>query len=143
MELVVQELMPLTRLYLLAPGTELWVRFDPMKPQHAVLAADDTAAELRRQLDEQQALHLTLSTSGQTASARITRVVSLGANVNGDNPFLAFDMDVSPDGVPPFSASVRGVVAAASIGKYAVGSSVSAFFDPLDHRRVALKGSLP
>jgi len=142
----VKELISLTQLYLLAPGTVFPLRYDPAVPAHIVIEREGEAPPrndraLRENLEQQQAQYRALRATDQLAPAIVKKYTPLGAKVNGNNPYVELSVDVTPEKDPPFNADVRGVILGASVAKYAVGRQVYVVYDPKDLRRVSLAGS--
>lgn len=79
--------------------------------------------------------------SGQPAPAIIVQAFPLDVFVNGNNPAMAFMLEVKPEGQPSFQAQVTGVISEASIPKYQVGNTVYVKYDPANHTRVSLDHS--
>lgn len=79
--------------------------------------------------------------TGKPAKARILNAMSLGINVNGNNPAMTFLLEVQPEGEPSFQGQATGVIAEASVPKYQVGREIFVKYDPNDHSRVSLDHS--
>ncbi len=79
--------------------------------------------------------------AGKPAKARIINAMSLGINVNGNNPAMTFLLEVRPEGEPPFQGQATGVIAEVSVPKYQVGCDIFVKYDPRDKTRVAIDHS--
>jgi len=148
-EAAVRDLVPMSKLYLLQPGTRFAVRFDPQDRSRVVLAPDDAAADasaaqresVEAFLTQVDALRDQLMTTGRLARAEIVAMAPMGFNVNGDNPMVSALVRVLPDAEPPFSGQVTFVIAGASLGKVQPGRSVWVRFDPADRSKLVLTGT--
>lgn len=79
--------------------------------------------------------------TGKPARARILNAMSLGINVNGNNPAMTFLLEVLPEGEPSFQGQATGVIAEASVPKYQVGREIFVKYDPADKSRISLDHS--
>jgi hypothetical protein len=78
---------------------------------------------------------------GQSSKAIITNYKWLGVYVNGQNPFVALDLEVIPDSDKPFKAEAKGVVKDTSVPKYQPGKEIWVKYDPDDHGKVTVDHS--
>ncbi|MBC7230669.1 MAG: hypothetical protein H5T74_09810 [Actinobacteria bacterium] len=92
-------------------------------------------------LTEQDKRGQEIRATGKPAKAKILNAMSLGINVNGNNPAMTFLLEVQPEGEPPFRGQATGVIAEASVPKYQVGKEIFVKYDPGDKSRVALDHS--
>lgn len=92
-------------------------------------------------LTEQDKRGQEIRATGKPAKAKILNAMSLGINVNGNNPAMTFLLEVQPEGEPPFQGQATGVIAEASVPKYQVGREIFVKYDPNDKTRVALDHS--
>lgn len=106
---------------------------DPSEAEKARMAGEFLAEEDRRSQE--------IRAMGKPARAKILNAMSLGVNVNGNNPAMTFLLEVQPEGEPPFQGQATGVIAEASVPKYQAGRDIFVKYDPDDKSRVALDHS--
>jgi hypothetical protein len=141
------------------PGMVVPVMIDPRSPNGvaivsgggaaAVSDAAATAAQaplgqegaMKAMLLEVDKANQALMASGESAKAKILQSWWLGVYVNGNNPATKFQLEVHPDGKPPFQAEAIGVVAEASLPKYQPGNEIFVKFDPNNLTRVTIDHS--
>ncbi|MDI6830540.1 MAG: hypothetical protein QME88_04310 [Actinomycetota bacterium] len=92
-------------------------------------------------LTEQDKRGQEIRATDKPAKAKILNAMSLGINVNGNNPAMTFLLEVQPEGESPFQGQATGVIAEASVPKYQVGKEIFVKYDPGDKSRVALDHS--
>lgn len=143
------------------PGMTVPVKIDPDNEQNVVINLSgegsqtgktgywsatttyDTAsiAALQKELEAMQQTNDAISLTGTSARAIVKKYTWLGANVNGDNPYVELVLEVLPTAAPAFEATVKGVIAEQSVHKYQPGQEVFVKYDPLDLRRVTVDHS--
>jgi hypothetical protein len=146
--LTIEEVLAFEELYLLRPGTELPVRFDPADRSHveldragaaAVLAARrQELATLQVKVKRQQELLVELQ-DGELAEAEVVEAQVAGVLPGGKAQYVEFVLQVRPAGGAPFAGRAGGVVLKASMPKYEAGRRVMVRFDA--QRRVAVVGT--
>lgn len=121
-----------------APGMEVPVKIDPKNEMNVVLdfsggtqsssissvINQPNAESLKAELEQLQKDNDALMVSGRPARAIIKKNTFLGANVNGNNPYVELELEVLPDNAAAFSGKARGVVSQASLGKYQPGCTI-------------------
>ena len=73
---------------------------------------------------------------GAPGMALIRSHVDTGENVAG-NPVWIFDLEVTPDGVSPYTVQHREIVSSVSMGYHGDGTSMACRIDPADSQKVA------
>lgn len=134
------------------PGMELPVLIDPKNELNVVpdlrggtrstgtVAQPDTAI-LQADLEQMQKDNESISLSGRPARAIIKKYTWLGANVNGNNPYVELELEVLPDNAPSFSGKAKGVIAETSVSKYQPGCTVYVKYDLYDNSKVVIDHS--
>lgn len=124
---------------LFKPGMLIQVKVDPKNKMS--LAIDESAfsdshpvadtsvqklnaQELEIDLKRTQQIQDEVETSGIEAKAIIKTYTWLGANVNGNNPYVELEVEVLPDDIPAFSGKTRCVIGSANTNKFQPGSEV-------------------
>jgi hypothetical protein len=81
------------------------------------------------QNDAQKAQHL--NANGRAGMATITAVRQTGTFVN-ENPEIEMDLQVSVEGMAPYPATLRQVVAMVAVPQFQPGAAVPVKVDPMD-----------
>jgi hypothetical protein len=136
------------------PGMEVPVKIDPKNEMNVVLdfsnsssAASNTGygevnkSALEAELVQMQKENEAILVSGKPARAIIKKSTFLGANVNGNNPYVELELEVLPDNAPAFSGKAKGVIAEASLSKYQPGCTVFVKYDLYDNSKVVIEHS--
>lgn len=105
--------------------------FDPGQQMKDGMARMQQANEMMAQ----QTQAANIATSGTPATASITSVAQAGAMVNFQ-PTMAIELNVFPDGQPPYPATVTQVVEQHYLAKAAPGQKVAVKVDPQDPQTV-------
>jgi uncharacterized membrane protein YhaH (DUF805 family) len=160
-EAEMREVIPLSMLYAMAPGTLFSVLYDPQDNSKVVFdknagnaasAAGNNATPGTGNLQEaqaafadlaekQQALFKRLSVSGIPARAKVLTCSSLGANFNGNNPLVMLLLEVSREDGTTFSGQTTGVISGASWSKFQPGNFIYVKYDPADSSQITITGS--
>lgn len=134
------------------PGMELPVLIDPKNELNVVpdlrggitstgSVAQPNAAILQADLEQMRKDNEATSKTGRPARAIIKKYTWLGANVNGNNPYVALELEVLPENAPSFSGNAKGVIAEASVSKYQPGCTVYVKYDLYDNSKVVIDHS--
>jgi hypothetical protein len=137
------------------PGMEIPVLIDPKNEQNVVIdfRAGQSAAvsgipqtganllSLKADLEQMQKDNEAISLSGKPARAIIKKLTPLGANINGNNPYMEIEVEVLPDNYPSFPGKAKGVIAEASLPKYQPGCTVFVKYDLYDNSKVVIDHS--
>src|SRR3954447_4631010 len=75
-------------------------------------------------------------TVGGTGTALIRGHVDAGEQVAG-NPVWIFDLEVTPEGGPPYGVQHREIVSTMAMGSYPDGTSMACRIDPADAQKIA------
>ena len=103
--------------------------------EHAI----STHEEGKKRLAAQQARLKELNGSGASARARINKMESLKVGLNDGVGFLArVEVEVLPEGAPPFSADFDVAIAFERLGRYITGESIWVRYDKEDATRVTI-----
>ncbi len=134
-----------------SPGMELPVKIDPKNEMNVVI--DFTTAKqftsaipnhpnpqaMKAELEQMQKDNEVILISGKPARAIIKKVILLGVNVTGNNPYVEVELEVLPDNYPSFPGKAKGVIAEASLPKYQPGSMVFVKYDLYDNSKVVIE----
>ncbi len=136
------------------PGMEVPVKIDPKNEMNVVLdfsggaqsaaatsLTEDHQEKLKAELGQIQKENEVLLISGRPARALIKKNTFLGANVNGNNPYVELELEVLPENAGSFSATTKGVIAEASVPKYQPGCTVFVKYDLYDNSKVVVDHS--
>jgi len=140
------------------PGMEIPVKIDPKNEMNVVIDFTGTqsarqtsvfgtmgatlpVANLKAELEQLQKENDSILLSGRPARAIIKKINMLGANVNGNNPYVELDLEVLPDSAPSFSGKAKGVIAEASLPKYQPGCTIFVKYDLYDNSKVTIEHS--
>ncbi|MBL7749218.1 MAG: hypothetical protein JNM19_17400 [Chitinophagaceae bacterium] len=136
------------------PGMEIPVKIDPKNEMNVAIdfSGGNAAAGitsfgqpnpelLKTELEQMQKDNEAILQSGRSARAIIKKITMLGANVNGNNPYVELDLEVLPDHLPSFSGKARGVIAEASLPKYQPGCTIYVKYDLYDNSKVVVEHS--
>lgn len=140
------------------PGTVLDVRVDPADASKVAIAgvlgpammgggmmggqASAQQQQMQQTLMEMEVFNNNLRTTGVAAQAKVLNAVNMGVNVNGNNPFMSFQLEVQPsNGQPAFQAMAKGVIGESALYKYQAGSTIWVKYDPNNPAQVALDHS--
>jgi hypothetical protein len=99
------------------------------------------AENLKAELEQLQKDNDAIMASGRPARAIIKKNSFLGANVNGNNPYVELELEVLPDNAASFSGKARGVISEASLNKYQPGCTVFVKYDLYDNSKVVIDHS--
>jgi hypothetical protein len=134
------------------PGMEIPVKIDPKNEKNVVIDfsantqsnvaftqpnSDILKAELKQLQKENESILL----SGKPARAIIKKFTLLGANVNGNNPYVELELEVLPENYPSFPGKAKGVIAEASLPKYQPGCTIHIKYDLYDNSKVVIEHS--
>lgn len=139
------------------PGMEVPIKIDPKNEKNVALdfsggnraggsgnngnyTQTDVEA-LKAELEQLQKSNDAILASGKSARAIIKKYTWLGANVNGDNPYVELELEVLPEMAGSFSGKARGVIAEASVPKYQPGKEVFVKYDLYDNSKVTIERS--
>lgn len=78
---------------------------------------------------------------GKSAKAIIKNYQWLGANVNGNNPYVELTVAVLPDDAPSFEGIVKGVISQQAVNKYQPGSQIFVKYNPADKSKIIIDHS--
>lgn len=142
------------------PGMEVPVKIDPKNEKNVVLdfsGGTRTAGAggfgnngnysqadiegLKAELEQLQKDNDAILASGKSARAIVKKYTWLGANVNGDNPYVELELEVLPEGAASFSGKARGVIAETSVPKYQPGREVYVKYDLYDNSKLTIERS--
>ena len=138
------------------PGAVLQVKYDPQNPTKvavdavggslgaapAAQTADPARVQaLQAMLEQMKTMQNDLEARGIPAPAQILTAANMGVEVNGDNPLMAFQLQVQATDRPPFQASAQGVVGLSAVGKYQPGRTIYVKYDPNDPSKIVLDHS--
>jgi hypothetical protein len=134
-------------------GMEIPVKIDPKNEKNVVVDMSGGSSakyaqpgadvnKLRTELEELQKQQEGLLLSGKKARAIIKNYNWLGANVNGNNPYVELEIEVLPDGGIPFSAKTRGVIGEQAVHKYQPGKEIFVKYDFYDNSKVTIDHAL-
>ncbi|MCL4506258.1 MAG: hypothetical protein M1434_15450 [Chloroflexi bacterium] len=139
------------------PGQMLEVKYDPNDTKKVVISAiiaggmgggmmqgaasPAATAQLQATLQQQDAINQQIVATGEAASATVLAVTPTGITVNGSNPYVSLNLQVTPTGRPPFVAQTQAVIAAQSVQRYQPGAVIAVRFDPQNTARVAVEHS--
>lgn len=82
-----------------------------------------------------------LLSRGKSARALIKSEQWLGANINGNNPYMEFTVEVLPAEAPAFEGKVKGVISGASVNKYQPGCEIYVKYDDGDRNKIIIEHS--
>lgn len=134
------------------PGMEIPVKIDPQNEQNVVIdttgslqrtgAAQNVAAPqeaaLKAELEQLQKDHDAIRLSGRPARAIIKKNTWLGANVNGNNPYVELELEILPEHSSSFSGKTRGVISETAVAKYQPGCEIYVKYDLYDNSKVVI-----
>ena len=138
------------------PGSVVQVKYDPQNPTKvavdavggslgaapAAQTADPARVQaLQAMLEQMKTMQNDLEARGIPAPAQILTAANMGVEVNGDNPLMAFQLQVQATDRPPFQASAQGVVGLSAVGKYQPGRTIYVKYDPNDPSKIVLDHS--
>ncbi len=95
----------------------------------------DSAEELLKSIDLQ---NKALLANGKEADAEVLKYSETGILVNGDNPLIEFELEVTPDYGPKFFAAAKAPILSTSVSKYRKGSRIKVKYDPEDLTKVTI-----
>jgi hypothetical protein len=135
-------------------GMEVAVKIDPKNEMNVVLDfsnntqtagltpfAQPDMEGMKAAIEQTQKENEAILASGRPARAIIKKNTFLGANVNGNNPYVELELEVLPDNAPSFSGKAKGVIAEASVPKYQPGCTVYVKYDLYDNSKVVIEHS--
>jgi hypothetical protein len=128
-------------------GKQIWVTFDPSKPDDMMFEYDEEQRVRRWQEADLQARRSAFEAAakpleklrdrGAEAHALIVHVEDLQIAYPGTNGMaLQLHVDVTPPAGAPYRTVIPAIVSMASLSKYSVGRRVFVRFDPHDPQRV-------
>jgi 3D (Asp-Asp-Asp) domain-containing protein len=140
------------------PGQMLEVKYDPANSKKVVISAiiagsagmggmaqqapsPAATAQLQATLQQQDALNQQIIATGEAAKATVLGITATGITMNGNNPYVALNLQVIPASRAPFIAQTQAVIAAQSVQRYQPGAVIAVRFDPQDTTRVAIEHS--
>lgn len=140
------------------PGMEVPVKIDPKNEMNVVLDFSGSNAgrhttsfspsfatpnlnTLKAELEQMQKDNEAILLSGKPARAIIKKNTMLGANVNGNNPYVELELEVLPENSAAFSAKAKGVISEASLPKYQPGCTIFVKYDLYDNSKVSVDHS--
>jgi hypothetical protein len=140
------------------PGMEVPVKIDPKNEKNVVLdfsgggsAGAGSASnggytqadldKLKGELEQLQKDNDAILASGRSARAIIKKYTWLGANVNGNNPYVELELEVLPEAAASFSGTARGVIGEVSVPKFQPGKTVYVKYDLYDNSKVTIERS--
>jgi hypothetical protein len=97
--------------------------------------------EIQKLIIETNTFNVNLMANGERAEAKILKYSETGININGNNPFIEFLLEVHPVKGPKFQATAKGPILATSVQKYQAGKMVFVRFDPNDLTKVTIDPS--
>lgn len=109
--------------------------------QPTVPAQDSLVDEWEKILQQSEDLNLKIRNTGISAQAKIISAADLGPRVNGNNPYMHFNLEVYPGLKEPFYAEAKGVISEQSLHKYQPGQKIYVKYLPEDLSRVSLDHS--
>ncbi len=138
-----------------SPGMEIPVKIDPKNEMNVVIDFSGIQALttagipqagadmllLKADLEQMQKDNAAILVSGKPARAIIKKTTLLGANVNGNNPYVELELEVLPDNYPSFPGKAKGVIAEASLPKYQPGCTIFVKYDLYDNGKVVVEHS--
>lgn len=143
------------------PGTACQVRYDPNDTSTVAIesiggsggVADSGGSygntsytpqqiqQVQNELMKQDTLNQQIMSYGTSAKAVILTYQDLNIKVNGNNPAVTLEVEVTPDDRPSFKATVKGVIKDTSVPKYQPGHEVYVKYDPNDLTKVTMDHS--
>ena len=136
------------------PGMEVPVKIDPKNEQNVVIDFSSSVqatpgvsfsqpneAALKSELEQMQKDNEAISLSGRPARAIIKKYTWLGANVNGNNPYVELELEVLPENAASFSGNAKAVIAEASVPKYQPGKEIFVKYDFYNNSKVVIDHS--
>jgi len=87
-------------------------------------------ADAERKLVDNDNKNKELLKYGKSSKAIVTKYTWLGINVNGENPAVEIEVQVTPADVPAFSARTIGVIMEQSVPKFQPGEEIFVKYDP-------------
>ncbi len=145
---------PMIQIPQFQPGAVLQVKYDPKDPSKVAVdsiggsaadaaQADDPARKQALQvvLEQLKNLEDDLQARGVSAPAMILTASDMNVKVNGDNPWMTFQLQVKPTDRAPYQATAQGVVGAVAVNKFQPGKTVWVKYDPNDQTKVILDHS--
>jgi hypothetical protein len=97
--------------------------------------------QIQDELMKQDALNQQIMSYGTSAKAVILSYQDMNIKVNGNNPAVTLEVEVTPDDRPSFKATVKGVIQDTSVPKYQPGREVYVKYDPNDLTKVTMDHS--
>lgn len=110
-------------------------------PNPLTNASQEQVEELKGKLEEMEKENNRIRAIGIYCKAIVTQYTPMGVNVNGNNPLVTLDIQVLPENAPAFPATVKGVIAVASVSKYQPGEEIFVKYDPADKTKVSIEHS--
>lgn len=97
--------------------------------------------DAERRLVENDAKNKELLKYGISSNAYVTKYTWLGIYVNGENPAVEIELQVTPKDKPAFSAKAIGVIMEQSVPKYQPGEEIFVKYDPNNITNVTIEHS--
>jgi len=141
------------------PGTAVQVRYNPDDTSKIAIesiggsgsyssSGDGNAGYSQQQIQQiqdelmkQDALNQQIMSYGTSAKAVVLQYQDMNIKVNGNNPAVTLQIEVTPDDRPSFRATVKGVIKDTSVSKYQPGREVYVKYDPNDISKVTMDHS--
>ncbi len=98
-------------------------------------ANEDAARKMLLEIDAQ---NKALLANGIESKAIVKKYNDLGIFVNGNNPLVELELEVTPADKPKFFAIAKAPILETSINKYKEGNEISVKYDPNDLTKVTL-----
>jgi hypothetical protein len=140
------------------PGMACTVKYDPNNTSKVAIESlgDSTGGsgnvnagytpqqiqQIQDELMKQDALNQQILSYGTSAKAVILNYQDMNIKVNGNNPSVTLQIQVSPEDRPSFKATVKGVIQDTSVPKYQPGHEIYVKFDPNDLTKVTMDHSI-
>ena len=111
------------------------VILDKATTQVSNQADEDSAKKMLLEIDAQ---NKALLANGIESKAVVKKYNDLGIFVNGNNPLVELELEVTPADKPKFFAIAKAPILETSINKYKEGNEISVKYDPNDLTKVTL-----
>lgn len=98
-------------------------------------------ADAERKLVDNDAVVKELLKYGTSSKAIVTKYTWLGIYVNGQNPAVELEVQVTPSNIPAFSAKTIGVIMEQSVPKFQPGEEIYVKYDPNMPSKVTIEHS--
>ncbi|RPI23372.1 MAG: hypothetical protein EHM70_22595 [Chloroflexota bacterium] len=98
-------------------------------------------AVIEQQLRQIDADNEVLRATGQPAPAQVISYMDWNVHVNGENPAVTLQLQVTPPGKPAFMAQASGIISVSSVPKFQPGCTIWVKYDPTNLTRVTIDHS--